>query len=340
MPETICIDGYEFDPYFMLDITLEDSDDKLKKSFKEKAKKYHPDKAKSEKERKKFENRFRIIYECYNYIKTKRENKLKHSHKKKEKKEQKASNYKDSDNSPNVDNDNIILNPNDFGYVNSRFKNEDDYKNFKVKIFNQFKDRKFSIEEFNLLFEYINEEDQEDLCNNKERSLIHRTSDGFTGFNTADMNNCALVSSFRGLLITGDDFGESGKGYWGKNFSDYKLSFDKKKNPDEIVKIPSNYKETLEKKKKIKTKKYDEYKKSYQKHIKLEGSLQENNEKLYSKTLNDLIEKEESDKKIVMKYIKQYDNETIRKALDGQLEVSPTLLEVLNSHYNIKRIGN
>ena len=49
---------------------------------------------------------------------------------------------------------------------------------------------------------------------------------------------------------------------------------------------------------------------------------------------------EENDKKIVMKYIKQYDNETIRQALDGQLEISPTLLEVLNSHYNIKKIGN
>jgi len=52
------------------------------------------------------------------------------------------------------------------------------------------------------------------------------------------------------------------------------------------------------------------------------------------------FEKEENDKKIVMKYIKQYDNETIRQALDGQLEISPTLLEVLNSHYNVKKIDN
>lgn len=329
MPDTICIDGYEFDPYFMLDITPDDNDDKLKKSFKEKARKYHPDKAKNEKERRKFENRYRIIYECYNYIKTKRENKLKRSHKKKQMPEQKQKNYEEELPETELD-------------VDSRFKNADDYKNFKVKIFNQFKDRKFSIDEFNLLFEYINEESELDLGNNKEKQLIHKTTDGFTGFNTADTNNCALVSTFKGLLITGDNLGESGKGYCGNNYSDYKLSFNKKKNPDEIVKVPNDYTEIVEKKKKkaIKTKRYEEYKKSYQKQIKLEGSLQENNEKLYSKTLNDLIEKEESDKKIVMKYIKQYDDETIRKALDGQLEVSPTLLEVLNSHYNIKKIGN
>jgi len=86
MSETIDIDGYEFDPYFMLDITQDDNDEKLKRAFKEKAKKYHPDKAKNDKERRKFENRFRIIYECYNYIKTKRENKLKRRQKKKKKK--------------------------------------------------------------------------------------------------------------------------------------------------------------------------------------------------------------------------------------------------------------
>ena len=334
MSETIDIDGYEFDPYFMLDITQDDNDEKLKRAFKEKAKKYHPDKAKNDKERRKFENRFRIIYECYNYIKTKRENKLKRRQKKKDYKEKdyKEKDYKEKDFSENPIkiSDEFIVNENN-KQDKQRFKNADDYKNFKVKILNQFKDRKFSIDEFNLLYEYLNDEDQENY------DILHKTTDGFTGFNTVDTQNCALVSTFRGLMISGD---ESGKGYWGDNYGDYNLSFKKKKNPDEIIKIPNNYKETSEKKKIIKTKKYDEYKRSYLKQIKSEGSLQENNQQLYSKTLNDLIEKEENDKKIVMKYIKQYDNETIRQALDGQLEISPTLLEVLNSHYNVKKIGN
>ena len=90
------------------------------------------------------------------------------------------------------------------------------------------------------MFEY--QKQVEESEQNNEIGLIHKTTDGFYGYNTADIKDCALVSSFNGLLITGDDLGESGVGYWSNNYGDYRQSYKSAKNPENKIKVPKEFK--------------------------------------------------------------------------------------------------
>ena len=53
--DVIEIDGKTYDPYFILDVTREDSSSHIVKSFREKVKKYHPDKYTDPKKKEKCE---------------------------------------------------------------------------------------------------------------------------------------------------------------------------------------------------------------------------------------------------------------------------------------------
>ena len=338
----ITIDNKQYDPYFILDVTKEDSLEHIKKSFRGKVKKYHPDKYTDLLKKEKYEKYFKILSESYQYIKNKRQDTSVCQNKSKGGEQIKK----------NIDLDNFnktfekSKDPNYFGYGDdyNRIERIEDYENIDVKYCNQFENRKFTTKEFNKIFEYNkNSEDDKDKVVTK--SMIHKTTDGFFGYNTSDITNCALVSSFNGLLVTGDNFGESGIGYWGNNYSDYKFSYKTSKNPNSKIIIKkdgkkkdgkkidatneddTNEDDTIETK--ITSEEISKYKKGYDQYKYKKGydqntsgnfSQQEN--LLYKKTYEDLVKKEFEDKDMVIKYISQYSSETIDKALSGELQES------------------
>ena len=321
--EVIEVNGKYYDPYFILNITQDDTDQTIKKSFKTLVKLYHPDKANTDKERYNYEKKFKILVSSYEYIKNKREQTINITKRKEHTKNKEE--YKNFDNQKEISEfnnefTNLTLNPNDYGYGNrNRYLSVDDYKSFNERIYNQFNDKKFSKKEFNKMFEWnkTNYEEEEG------KALIHKTTDGFYGYNTADISNCSLVNTYNGLLITGDDLGESGIGYWSDNYGDCKKSFGIVKNPDKSIKVPKNFKTSD----KIKIDKRDENRsdiptESSKTYIKEEEILIKN-------TYEQLKEKEKKDKKMVMKYINQYDEDTVKQCINGILEKAPTYISVL-----------
>lgn len=339
--DLVCIDDEYYDPYMILGVVNDDTDEHIAKAFKRRAKKYHPDKAQKNniEEIKKYEHRFKLILKSYEYIKNKRGNliiKSKNSNSNQDE-------IKTTFNEKELKNFNknfqkaTGVSPNEFGYGDyKRMETIDDYKDFKINIINQFKNKKFSIDKFNKIFDYLQSLEEEE---NNEKSLVHKTTDGFYGYNTSNMNNCAMVSTYNGLLITGDNLGESGRGYWDTNYGDYKLTYKKPQNPDKIINVPSEYSNSKnENLKKRDYKKYiSEYKNTNFK--KQDVSFGDEEKIIYKKSLEQLIEKEEEDKNIVLKYIHQYDNNTIQQAMNGHLDKSPNLIEMLKEHYTCKRIS-
>ena len=330
--EIIDIDGKYYDPYYILNVTRNDDDEIVKSSFKKIAKKYHPDKAKSEKERIKFEKYFKILVKSYDYIKSKRSN----SDFAKVRKESKQDNEVTGKKS---DLQSSYKDPNDYGYGNhKRYENEDDYKNFEIQTYNQFGDKKYNNKEFNRIFEWNKKNTDDDSSEEndsdkqtKSTALIHKTTDGFFGYNTADVNSCALVNTYNGLLIVGDDFGESGVGYWDEKYGDYKLSYSKVNNPDKIIKPPKEFKTEFEKDSDKKIKKNFTKYNNIINDIKIDGDYGNEEKKLLDKAITDLEEKEKRDKKIVLKYINKYDNNIAKQGLEGTLDKNASYISVLKN---------
>lgn len=327
--DIININGKQYDPYFILDVTKQDSDEHITKAFKLKAKKYHPDKARDDVKRKKYETYFKILVESLDYIKKKRKNS---SHNKLRDK----SHVKDNNIKKQMDKNELSTfnekfnkkhNINDHGYgEKTRLSKISEYENLNVDTINLFDNKKFSNDKFNLMFDY-NKKLQEEHLSNEKLALIHKTTDGFYGYNTADIQNCSLVSSFNGLLITGDDLGESGVGYWNNNYGDYLQSYQLAKNPKKIIKVPKEFIEQNIKEKR-------EIKKSYHKNdiqIKTKMDYKEEEKKLYNNQYNDLLEKEKKDKEIVLKFSHYYDDNTLKMALDNQLDKSPSYIQTFDS---------
>lgn len=338
--DVITVDGKEYDPYFILDVTRDDPDKHISKSFREKVKKYHPDKYTDKEKKIKYEKYFKILSESYQYIKNKRSNKgdLSGSYKKTNKKQtvKKKTREDFEELNKSCDKKVELLDSNDFGYGENykRMQKIEDYDNEDIVFCNQFDKKKFSISEFNRIFEYNQRNEDTDKVVSK--ALIHKTSDGFSGYNSGDLGSSALVSSFNGLLITGDDLGERGIGYWGNNFSDYKYSYKKSsKNPDKQIRVPENFKSKMKNEKFNENveKKYSEYKTKYSnERIGKTGSFKNEQDILYKNTYDNLLEKEEYDKNLVMKYINQYDKETIKMALSGELDQTPTYMSTLKKY--------
>ena len=314
----ITIDGKQYDPYFILDVTKEDSLEHIKKSFRGKVKKYHPDKYTDISKKAKYEKYFKILSESYQYIKNKRQDTFTKS---------KCKQGEHIKKNINLDNFNKTFekskDPNHFGYGDNytRIERIEDYENMDVKYFNQFENRKFTTKEFNKFFEYNKNSEDDDKDKVITKSMIHKTTDGFFGYNTSDITNCALVSSFNGLLVTGDNFGESGVGYWGNNYSDYKFSYKTSKNPNSKIIIDTKQDDTIEPK--ITSEEISKYKNKYKNEYKnTTGNFSQQENLLYKKTYEDLVKKEFEDKDMVLKYINQYSSETIDKALSGELPES------------------
>jgi curved DNA-binding protein CbpA len=325
----ITIEGKQYDPYFILDVTKEDSLEHIKKTFRAKVKKYHPDKYTDLLKKAKYEKYFKILSESYQYIKNKRQDTLPMTNPLPSKGDQIKKNI-------DLDNFNKTFekskDPNHFGYGDdyNRIERIEDYENIDVKYCNQFENSKFTTKEFNKIFEYNKNSEDDDKDKVITKSMIHKTTDGFFGYNTSDITNCALVSSFNGLLITGDNLGERGVGYWGNNYSDYKFSYKTSKNPNSkiiIKKDDTNKDNTIEKK--ITSEEISKYKNEYDQHKykrgygqNTSGNFSQQGNLLYKKTYEDLVKKEFEDKDMVIKYITQYSTKIIDQALSGELPES------------------
>lgn len=332
--DMIQIEGEYYDPYYILQTTRDDSDEHIAKSYRKKAKKYHPDKAPREKSVD-YMLKFKIVTEAYNYIRNKRLNASipKPKDELTKKFDVKVFNKDYVSGSVELESD-----PNKYGYgEHKRLQKIEEYDNFKVDITNQFAGKTFDHSEFNKLFEYnkiLQENNIEDV-----KSIVHTTSDGFCGYNTADTGSCAIVHSFNGLMVTGDDYGESGVGYWGEGYSDYKKTFTGVKNPQTLVQVPSDYRPSDNV---MGVKSFEEYKSSYQKAHESpaqQTTFTQQQDVMCKQMMETLVKREKQDETFVMKYANQYKPEFVRAAMQGELEKSATLLENLQEHYNVKRIG-
>jgi curved DNA-binding protein CbpA len=335
--ETIIVDNTEVDPYFILDVTPADSEAFVMKSFKKKAKIWHPDKLSLQDRQnidlvKRQEKRFKILLESYEYITN---SKQKNRPLEKINRNENIP-IKEFDNSNELQNFNTefekshVSTPNSFGYTNKRMADIKDYDNFDynpVKL--DFGNKNFNANDFNRAFEYSQNE-QGNSFSQSQVGLYHTTNDGFNAYNGSDLGGAASVSSYNGIMIVGDTFGQSGSGYYDSNYSDYKLSFNSTKNPDKQLNIPTDFKqqnnsnipltnaesqEQLNLQMKYRTITPDTAGKS-----KNEFKLQE---QILMKKQQDLIKnKIEQDKKLVLDYQKMFPQHLIESAFNNTLETS------------------
>lgn len=240
MSHKINIDNESYDPYYILGVTQHDPIETVETYFKYKAKILHPDKSKL-KDKSLAEKNFRILKESYDYI----INNLTSSSSSPFDINRHKNSYKNNKN-PNLHDPSITMDnfnkkfeetrpklPQDFGYTTNRLQNVEEYDNFNYKPTNIFGNKKFNPDDFNKMFEYHSKKNGAADNNN---SLIHKTTDGFWGSNSPCLSdNVASVNSYNGLLITGDDYGQSGVGYYGNTFSDFKQSFSSVSNPNETI---------------------------------------------------------------------------------------------------------
>jgi curved DNA-binding protein CbpA len=337
--DVIEIDGKTYDPYFILDVTREDSSSHIVKSFREKVKKYHPDKYTDPKKKEKYEKYFKILNESYRYIKDKRESVSKI--RRLDDKNQNSKNQ-NSKNRKQVKLDKTFKEQSDLDDFNKSFKQSDsvkqtdleeqdqnyerlqrkeDYDNIDVKVYNQFEERKFKLDEFNKMFEYTKGEEN-DIS---KKSLVHKTTDGFYGYNTSD--TFALVSSFNGLMIVGDNLYQNG--YWGSGYSDYKHSYKMSKNPNSKIIIP---KDKINKTDKILKNPIKNIDRKDREIPPASGTFSQQENTLNKKIYDDLLKKELEDEAIVKQYISQYNESIVKKALSGELDQDIKLTSVLRRY--------
>lgn len=345
--DEIVVDNVSYDPYFFLGVTPDDSLEHITKVYKKKAKLIHPDKLSKEdkQSKKKVEHRikhFKILVACFEYIESKKKS-FTNNHRRKNNVEYVQRDDLDIpltnfDNSNSLESFNSsferlrVNNPNDFGYdVNSRLEKVEDYENFDYKPSKIFS-KNFNPTDFNKAFEYrqkIYENEKDNI--NDSQVIIHKTTDGFSGYNSANLGNCASVSSFNGLLIVGDNFGQSGIGYNDVNFSDYKQSFEGPKNPNKKIKVPENFKgktslsteplSSSEMKRKVESQMF------HRNQILTERSSQvpnfaEQERALLSRQKKSLREKVDQDKQFILQFRHLYDDQTVNDALNNRLLTS------------------
>jgi len=328
------IDGQLIDPYFILGVVETDNEQFITKSFKRKAKMWHPDKISREdvKDPIKVQNtkrHFKVLVESYEFIM----NQLKSSNLyfRREIKESQSDKIKSIDNSDDLNLFNKKFNklrvdgPNDFGYDVERMVDVNDYDNFEYKPYKQnFGDSKnFNKDDFNKAFEY-----QQEFYNENgsgEVGIYHKTSDGFNAYNGGDLGGSATVSSYNGIMIVGDTYGQSGIGYYDATYSDYKKTFEGPKNPNKILDIPVDFKQTnktikplsmSESKRQVELQKSNRNMNKDSRPDKRAFKIQE--QLLLEKQEQDIKDKLEYDKRVVSEYGNLFtDKRLVDSALEG-----------------------
>ena len=340
--DRIIVDGETYNPYFMLDVVPDDTESFITKSFRKKAKLWHPDKIRSNNPEmiREAQIHFKVLVDSYEYIINK-----KHSFNHSKKREHidvtnnSKLNPKAIDNSSDLElfNEEFkrlnVTSPNDFGYeIKERLTDIKQYDNFSYRPHKIFDPKQFNRNDFNKVFEY-----QQQLYNSNETndvSLYHKTTDGFNGYNAGELGNAANVSSYNGVMIVGDTYGQTGMGYYDTQYSDYKKSFDGAKNPETDIVVPETFKSHTNQK--IKPLSKSETSKQIELQMQHRNNLYASNNASYSKhdfKLQEqiLLEKQslelqqklEQDKRMMLQYQHMYgDQSLIQAALDNRLVTS------------------
>ena len=319
------IDGEKIDPYFIVGVTEDDKEETVYKMYKQKAKILHPDKAKG-RDKKLNEKNFRILKESYEFIIKEKKGKgatgdiTKLKDAKREKyKEEESKNFKTKREKEKFDEKyekqrEKLKRPEEFGHKeHRRMKNLGEYDSLNVEI-DKILD-KFSSKKFNKIFEYIKDKNQKE--EDKEKGLIHRTSDGFFAHNSG-VTKQMPVSVYNGLLLAGDDYGEEGKGYYGNDYGDYLEVLNAIRNPKkgeiDIKKIMRQKVKKQEIKKNIE---------DLQEKIEIpRGSYVRENEDFELRKSRQIKEEIERSKRLIMKYQDIFGKDLIEQAQRGALDMS------------------
>ena len=331
----IKVDENLYDPYFILGVSVTDTEEHINKAFKILAKKWHPDKNqhKSKNDLKNIKEMYNIIVESYNYIINQKTHFIINNKKNREEINiPKTQNLpiKSLDNSSELNNFNAefeklkVTTPNDFGYQVERIQNLSEYENFEHKPYQLFDNKNFNPNEFNKMFEYNQEKYQKN--DSQELGLYYKTTDGFTAYNSGDVGNAANVSSYNGVMIVGDMYGQTGVGYYDAMYSDYKQTFDGAKNPNNMINIPDTYQSSIkidDKLNETQSRKQIELQLKARQNIispsSNSRSFKEEEQILLRKQDEQILQKIEKDKKLILQYSNMYDKDTIEAAFNGQL---------------------
>lgn len=345
----------EVDPYYILGVSRTDTMEHITREFKKRARKVHPDKIRGTLEAKEDAARqFKLITDAYETIvSSKRSVNTVGMGLKQQFTEQ--INEVDQRNFAGADLDKFnrdfagkrVNNPNDFGYGDhqrlGQGKSEDDFKG-RMAEYTSFQHtptkvlpNEFDPREFNRLFEFNNDQ----VETSSERGLIYQTSDGFTPFNCGG-DNLAAVSSYNGLMVSGDNYGASNQGYDTGMFADYKHSHNTAKNP-ETKETPSSYKTQMEEftntnsnvsiERQIKERELEFERLLNTKHQK---SYAQQNEEFEIRKSQTLQQKIELDTKFIEQYQTQYPSEVYQAARQGQLEMSSDYIQNVDTSKTIE----
>jgi hypothetical protein len=138
---------------------------------------------------------------------------------------------------------------------------------------------------------------------------MHKTTDGFFGYNTGTLDGTPLVHSYNGILIIGDDLGETGVGYYGKDYADFRRAFEC------LYSFPSITRQ-------IDSLSYEDHLSAATNDLPATLSFIESNELFEQKKRFDLYYQIEQDKTFVKKHIHIYPSKTIEAANIGGLRMS------------------
>ncbi len=321
--DAINVNGSFYDPYQILEITHDDTDEAIAKAFRRKARKYHPDKAPHHKKQK-YEVCFMILLQSYEYIKSKRVDGKRYI-------PSQSSNLQSQSDNLRRQPDTQFKKANDIVYEkgdrilpeSSRIQTINEYEKFKPTYVNQFSDTKYNSKTFNNIFEYNKHahQKQHNTDQNETKTLIHRSTDGFYGYNTSDLYG-ALVSSYNGLLIT-HDVDELGGGYYNTNYGDFQHTFDAPKNPQTKVKVPKQF---VVRQQETNNPPSNESKLKYSPNEQIDTDIESCKDTLLKLQVTDLQNDCKSNKRIILKNLHMFDETTSSKALNGELDACPTLL--------------
>jgi hypothetical protein len=166
------------------------------------------------------------------------------------------------------------------------------------------------------------------------RGLVTETRDGFMAANSGmDTQEYASISSWNGLMVVGDNFGESGIGYDTTKFGDYKHSFNGGRNPSSKLDAEAyEYKtkmetsglsnEVLSKNEYSRLLNERESVTSILNNVKYDKGYTQYCTELDKKENDSYMNKLKDDTKFIEQYLDLYPKETVERARNGQLESS------------------
>lgn len=316
LSQLLCVDGEYFDPYYILQVTKDDTTDTIARVYRKKARKYHPDKAPRDKVQD-YTRKFKIVTMAYEHIsKQRRESVYGVSSRHSPQLGKFTQNHK-----------NYLPTSEDVSHEKGIPLESTDKYTEALPIKNVFVNKKFQLQDFNQYFEH---QKSTHTGENPELQLIHKTTDGFYGYNASDLNECALVCSFNGLMLSGDYVDDFGKGYFGSNYADVRAAFNSAQNPDRQFDRQVIPQQTPTQKK--------QHGVTGPKHVHHHTTFKESLVDLQQSFQHSLEDQLNVNKHILSKHAPQeYQNADIVQAAENrQLEMSPSLLAHLKDHYTVR----